>query len=573
MMWGLTGVDILTAVILIGLLTMIAKVLSSVHISLLHNLSRRQKQHLPPDASRPPASNSKLSNPPKDAKDGDRIFSIQQALNVEESLRHLTGNLLQCMDKTVVLHAALQELAVVLDVVYGNTILYRRFGPVANDDLSQTLQTSLEDRVNAPHAYTFRNNESISIEVVSEYVAGDLDLTGLVISQNQCFEHLSQRLNKLSYQICAPVAALGEQWHTIFFCPILDSQSHLLGDIVMIRSCDNIFNDDEIHFVQQVADQCAIAIRQSTLYHVTQKQFGELERLNHLKDDFLSTISHELRTPMSNIQMGIDALDRHLQQLYVATSKSDHLQGPENDNLHQWRIIHQCIQILKDESQQESALIEDLLNLSRLEAGIEPFLPTQMDLYSWLSHIAEVFGTQAKRQNQKLIINISQPLEPLTTDFALLERIITELLQNACKYTPSGESITISAYPVSLIETERSDISQEAEPVNHEMIMDGALLNSAQGSERTKSKSGKTMMTIQISNTGVEIPQEECDRIFDKFYRIPSNDPWKHRGTGLGLALVRRLAATLKGTIHAVSTNQQVHMILRLPLYPPYSPH
>jgi len=62
-----------------------------------------------------------------------------------------------------------------------------------------------------------------------------------------------------------------------------------------------------------------------------------------------------------------------------------------------------------------------------------------------------------------------------------------------------------------------------------------------------------TALEIYVSNSGVEIPAVECDRIFDKFYRIPNNDPWKHGGTGLGSTLVKKVAERLGASIHVVS--------------------
>jgi signal transduction histidine kinase len=114
-------------------------------------------------------------------------------------------------------------------------------------------------------------------------------------------------------------------------------------------------------------------------------------------------------------------------------------------------------------------------------------------------------------------------LPPLTTDIEFLERILGELLGNACKYTPAGEKLLISARP------------------------DAAKIQ------------------IQICNTGVMIPPEECDRIFDKFYRIPSSDPWKYGGTGLGLALVKKLVTILQGSIQASSHDHITCFTILLP--------
>ena len=82
------------------------------------------------------------------------------------------------------------------------------------------------------------------------------------------------------------------------------------------------FEELEIRLVQQVSNQCAIALRQSRLYQAAQAQVEELERLNQLKDDFLSTVSHELRTPMANIKMATQMLEITLKPLGVFDSET-----------------------------------------------------------------------------------------------------------------------------------------------------------------------------------------------------------------------------------------------------------
>ncbi len=72
-------------------------------------------------------------------------------------------------------------------------------------------------------------------------------------------------------------------------------------------------------------------------------------------------------------------------------------------------------------------------------------------------------------------------------------------------------------------------------------------------------------LLLQVSNTGVEIPAEECERIFEKFYRIPQNDPWKHGGTGLGLAMVKKLSQELGAEILVSSGDNQTTFTLHFP--------
>ncbi|WP_068508192.1 sensor histidine kinase [Leptolyngbya sp. O-77] len=102
---------------------------------------------------------------------------------------------------------------------------------------------------------------------------------------------------------------------------------------------------------------------------------------------------------------------------------------------------------------------------------------------------------------------MDDPLPSFSSDLSYLERILGELLNNACKYTPAGEHIILSVRSMS----------------------DG--------------------LRICVRNTGVEIPAAECDRIFEKFHRIPDHDIRNQGGTGLGLALVKKLVERLGATI------------------------
>jgi signal transduction histidine kinase len=178
---------------------------------------------------------------------------------------------------------------------------------------------------------------------------------------------------------------------------------------------------------------------------------------------------------------------------------------------------------LQIECQREINLIDNLLNLSRLDANTAPLLLSSITPHIWIHHALEPFHERITAQGQILKLDLSQDLPTLITDLSCLGRILSELLDNACKYTPINETIGISAHLIA------------------------------------------NKLCLKVWNTGVTIPADELPRIFDKFYRIPSSDPWRYGGTGLGLALVKKLAAHLGATLEVESHAHQTTFTITLP--------
>ena len=294
----------------------------------------------------------------------------------------------------------------------------------------------------------------------------------------------------------------------------------------------------------------------------------ELERLNHIKDDFLSTVSHELRTPMSNIKLSTQMLEINLKRLGLLDSESS--------------AIPRYFQILKEEGQREINLINNLLDLSRLNDKNDPIVPTVIHLNAWLPKLVKPFVERAGSQEQTFYLEVADHLPTLTTDLFKLERILNELLNNACKYTPPGAKIVMSAQVMGTAGSEEEGTRAEDwengssygshDPSPYSSIQASAAVRSSssrypQGvASRHPQEIQKDCLLLSVSNSGVEIPLEEHHRIFDKFYRIPSSDPWKHGGTGLGLALVKGLVEHLQGTITVKSTAGQTTFTVELPL-------
>jgi len=237
----------------------------------------------------------------------------------------------------------------------------------------------------------------------------------------------------------------------------------------------------------------------------------ERERANNLaKDEFLAVVSHELRTPLTNIRMAI-------QLLKVATlpQKRDHY-----------------MQILLSECTREIKLVNNLLDLQRLEAEATILEWKPLQLKDWLPSIIKPFVEIAAAHQQMLRLDISPKLPVLISDLACLERVVVELLNNACKYTPSEGEITVKVYPLT----------------------------------STTQPSSEAGVELVVSNSGIEIPPAELGRIFEKFYRVSHQESWQQGGTGLGLALVAKLIALLGGDIQATSQTNLVSFIVSLPL-------
>jgi PAS domain S-box-containing protein len=402
---------------------------------------------------------------------------LQQVQNFQALVRRLTEQIRDSQNQTQILQTIVEELAQLLKLERCQIELYNP---------SQTLATvSCEYTTSLPHCQ---------------------GLTRQIADFAAVYQPLLQKQPLQSWEIVPG-------WHpellivTQLACPIFDAQG-ILGNIWLIRPTQAAFAELEIALVQQVASECAIAIRQAQLYQTTKSQQGELEKRERLKNEFLRTLSHELRTPVTSISLAAQTLESLLTPNGILDKE----------------LVPQLLQILQTECGRESKLINDLLTLTYLKT--EPAPPTliAIDLQTWLPPIVESFRQLTSCQRQQLNLEISADIPPLETDITDLERIVSELLNHACKCTPEGEAITISAYL----------------------------------------KAG--VVQLSFRNSGVEIKSHELGQIFQPFYRIAKNAPWKSSDTGLELALVKTMVKHLGGSIVAESAGNAITFTLKFPL-------
>ncbi|WP_448571457.1 PAS domain-containing protein [Trichothermofontia sp.] len=435
-----------------------------------------------------------------------RTAELRNAFEFEATLKRISDHVRDSLDEAKILQTVVQELVYALGVSACNASQY---------DLERGIAVVNYEYTRLPRPY---KNRTIPLA-----------------ERPEIYETLLQ-LRSLQFCPLPPDPELGKL--LMLVVPIQDNQTSL-GDLWLLDNHPGRqFSEQQIRLVEQVANQCAIALRQSRLYHAAQQQVTELERLNQLKDDFLSTVSHELRTPMTNIIMATQVLEILLARANFTEPDAER--------------VDRYFQILTNECRREMNLVNDLLEFSRLETATEPLVFTPVDLGEWLPQLIKPFEERLQQQQQRLALELEANLPPINTHIPSLERIIMELLNNACKYTPAGETIAITSQRITMPR--------------------GALSPTDRGPSPSGDRAApleESQLRVSICNSGVEIPVAEQERIFERFYRIPQHDPWKYGGTGLGLALVKKMITRIQGEIHVESQNHYTCFALTLPFYDP----
>lgn len=416
------------------------------------------------------------------------VVQLQQALETEQTLSRISETVRTSLDETLSLSTAVQELALELGA-----------------DCYIVLQTDTDQ-------------PKLISSLSSQSPASSFQTRILSLDHDPEINHWLQAADYL--QFCLNTD-LPEEKFTLFACSIHHNDKNL-GNLWVVQETSRTLTGLKIHLLQKVAKQCAIAIHQSRLYQAAQSQVEELKHLNEVKDNFLNQAVHDLRSPLANMQLAIHILE---QQLAVGKSGC-------NDTLQQSAACIKTLthlKILQTECERELTLVNDLLELQRLESGLASEkqslnLVDAIDLKDWLTDLICPFEDRIQQRQITLELQIAPCIPTLVSDSDTLHRVLSELLHNACKYTPPHEIISIHA------------------------------------------RSSSECVQIEISNSGVEIPVAEQLRVFDKFYRIPSSDRWKQGGTGLGLALVKEMLVHLRGSIYIESGSGQTCFTIQLPL-------
>ena len=299
---------------------------------------------------------------------------------------------------------------------------------------------------------------------------------------------------------------------TILFLPLRTGQvrggQHTTGVLGLARPVSAPFTQEETRVLRTFATQAALAIDRGRLAEES-AQAAILRESDLAKSTLLSNVSHDLRTPLTTIRGAAESLLAPDVRLDEQTRQ-------------------ELLTSIRDESDRLTALVGNLLNLSRLEAGA---LRIEQHLYN-LSEIAGRVVARMRPQmtQHRLELALLPDVPPVLVDYALIDQVLTNLLDNAVKYSPEGTTVVVS-------------LRREG---------DQAVLS--------------------VADNGPGIPRNARNRVFERFYRLPETTARQVPGTGLGLAICHAVVTAHGGRIwidDRAQTGTTMSIALPIPPEPP----
>jgi signal transduction histidine kinase len=268
----------------------------------------------------------------------------------------------------------------------------------------------------------------------------------------------------------------------------------VLGVLVLVRLEVRPFDPREIELVEGFARQGAIAIENVRLFNEIQQKSAQLEVANRHKSEFLANMSHELRTPLNAI-IGFNELVHKGKAGPISERQQEYLADSLSSARHLLRLIN------------------DVLDLAKVESGKMEFHPQEVDLQQLATEVRDVLRGLATAKRLRVTIDVDPSLSPVFVDPARVKQVLYNFLSNAIKFTADAGRVVVSI--------------------------------SAAGDDRFR---------IDVEDSGIGIAATDLDKLFVEFHQLDATSAKRYQGTGLGLALTKRLVEGHGGRVEVKST-------------------
>jgi signal transduction histidine kinase len=267
-----------------------------------------------------------------------------------------------------------------------------------------------------------------------------------------------------------------------------------IGVLSLARTQVRPFTDRDIELVSTFADQAAIAIENVRLFDEIQEKNRQLQLASEHKSQFVSSMSHELRTPLNAI-IGLTEMMVKNAARFGTEKAQEPLQRVNRAGTHLLGLINQ------------------VLDLSKIEAGKLELNPQTVQLAPLINDVISTAGQLAEQNKNRLVVDAQENLGAMTVDPMRLRQILLNLLSNACKFTKAGE-VKLAARRVS---------------------------------------NGSNFVEFAVSDTGIGMTAEQQAKLFEEFSQADAMTAQRFGGTGLGLAIARKLARMMGGDVTVAS--------------------